>query len=77
MLGLSGGIDSALCCLIAADTLGSKNVQPVFMPTIFTSNESKRDVKSLCKNLDVKFDNILIDDLRKKFYQNLDSFLRI
>ena len=77
VLGLSGGIDSALCCLIAVDTLGSKNVQPVFMPTIYTSNESKRDVKSLCKNLDLKFDNILIDDLRKKFYQNLNLFLKI
>lgn len=71
VLGLSGGIDSALCCLIAADTLGSKNVMPVFMPTIYTSNESKRDVKSLCKNLDLKFDNILIDDLRKKILSKL------
>ena len=76
VLGLSGGIDSALCCLIAADTLGSKNVKPVFMPTIYTSIESKRDVKSLCKNLDLKFDNILIDDLRKKFLSKLEFIFK-
>lgn len=76
VLGLSGGIDSALCSLIAADTLGSKNVKPVFMPTIYTSNESKRDVKSLCKNLGLKFDNILIDDLRKKILSKLDFIFK-
>ena len=76
VLGLSGGIDSALCSLIAADTLGSKNVQPVFMPTIYTSNESKRDVKILCKNLDLKFDNILIDDLRKKILSKLEFLFK-
>ena len=33
-IGLSGGIDSALCTVIATDAVGSKNVRPVFMPTI-------------------------------------------
>ena len=37
VVGVSGGIDSALCTIIAADAVGPKNVRPVFMPTIFTN----------------------------------------
>ena len=50
-IGLSGGIDSALCTIIAVDALGSENVKPVFMPTKYTSNEMKLIQMSFQKTL--------------------------
>ena len=73
-IGLSGGIDSALCALIAVDAIGSKNVRLVFMPTMFTSNESKVDSIELSKNLNLKLIKIPIELLRKKILSDL-SFI--
>ena len=69
-IGLSGGIDSALCAIIATDAVGSENVKPVFMPTIFTSNSSESDSSELSKNLNLEMIKIPIEHLRKKFYLN-------
>ena len=68
-IGLSGGIDSALCSIIATDAVGPKNVRPVFMPTIFTSTESEVDSIELSKNLNLEMIKISIELLRKKFSQ--------
>ena len=65
-IGLSGGIDSALCTVIATDAVGSKNVRPVFMPTIFTSDQSEFDSIDLSKNLNLEMIKIPIELLRKK-----------
>ena len=67
-IGLSGGIDSALCTMIATDAVGSKNVRPVFMPTTFTSKESEDDSENLSKNLNLEIIKIPIELLRKKYY---------
>jgi NAD+ synthase (glutamine-hydrolysing) len=61
-LGLSGGIDSALTAVIAADALGPDNVNAVFMPTRYSSSESARDAKSLATNLGVHYQVIPIEE---------------
>ncbi|MBF0557979.1 MAG: NAD+ synthase [Nitrospirae bacterium] len=53
-IGLSGGIDSALVAAIAADAVGAKNVTGVFMPSQYTSQESRDDTKELARGLDIK-----------------------
>lgn len=62
LLGLSGGIDSALSALIAVDALGAANVHCVMMPSRFTSKDSLEDAAELAKNLNVRYDIIPIED---------------
>ena len=67
LLGLSGGIDSALSLVIAVDALGADAVTAVFMPSCYTSDLSERLVKTQTDSMGVKRINISIDDLRKQF----------
>ena len=60
-LGLSGGIDSALTAVIAADAIGADGVNAVFMPTRYSSSDSARDAKQLANNLGVHFQIIEIE----------------
>ena len=62
VIGLSGGVDSALVACVAADALGAENVTCVFMPTRYSSNESARDAEQLAKNLSVAYHIIPIED---------------
>ena len=73
ILGLSGGVDSALSLSIAVDTLGSKNVKCFFLPSIYTSKESKEDAYKIAKNFKVKIENISIESLRNKIKNKLSS----
>ena len=75
-IGLSGGIDSALCTIIAVDALGSENVKPFFMPTKYTSNESEVDSNELSKNLNLEMINIPIELLRKKVLSDLNFLFK-
>ena len=75
-IGLSGGIDSALCTVIATDAVGPKNVRPVFMPTIFTSDQSEFDSIDLSKNLNLEMIKIPIELLRKKILSNLNFLFK-
>jgi NAD+ synthase len=61
LIGLSGGIDSALVAMIAADALGPENVHCVMMPSQFTSRDSIEDAAALAKNIGVRLDTISID----------------
>lgn len=54
VIGMSGGIDSALTATIAADSLGSDNVIGVFMPSQYTSVESGEDASAVAKNLGIR-----------------------
>lgn len=54
LLGLSGGMDSALVACIAAEALGPENVAGILMPSGYTSAESLRDANELARNLDIK-----------------------
>ncbi len=60
ILGLSGGIDSALVATIAVDALGADQVKAVMMPSTFTSTESIDDATALAKNLGIELDEINI-----------------
>ncbi|MEE8185674.1 MAG: NAD+ synthase, partial [Thermodesulfobacteriota bacterium] len=70
VIGLSGGIDSALVTSIAVDALGSKNVTGVFMPSLYTSNSSREDAISLARNLNLELITLPIDE-------PMDAYLKL
>jgi NAD+ synthase (glutamine-hydrolysing) len=55
VLGLSGGIDSSLSAVLAVDALGARDVIGVFMPSPYTSDESREDAQALARNLGTRF----------------------
>jgi NAD+ synthase len=61
VLGLSGGIDSALVAVMAVDALGAERVRCVMLPYRFTSQESLKDAASVAKALGVKYDVVPIE----------------
>ena len=62
VIGLSGGIDSSLTAAIAVDALGRENVVGVFMPSRYSSEESREDAQRLAENLGIEFLVIPIDE---------------
>ena len=76
IIGLSGGIDSALCLMIAVDALKSQNVKCFYLPTIYNSMKSQRDAYKLAKNLNVEIDTMSIEILRKKINSELKPFFQ-
>ncbi|HET6991535.1 MAG TPA: NAD+ synthase [Bacteroidia bacterium] len=62
ILGLSGGVDSALVLALAVRALGKENVLSVLMPSEFSSQHSIDDSVALCKNLDCKYEIVPIKD---------------
>jgi NAD+ synthase len=60
VLGLSGGVDSALCAAMAVDALGAARVQAVMLPYRFTSNESLADAAACAKALGLRYDIVPI-----------------
>lgn len=72
LIGISGGIDSALTAVIAVDALGHDHVTGVFMPSIFTSKESRQDSRRLMLDLHVSLVEIPITKLWKQYLQALD-----
>lgn len=73
VIGLSGGIDSALTAAIAVDALGRENVSGVFMPSRYTSNESMEDAQALAKNLDIPLMTVPIEAPFKSYLSLLSS----
>ncbi len=67
IIGLSGGIDSALTLAIAVDALGNENVLSVIMPSRYTSAMSMEDATEMCHILDVKHHTISIEPPFKAF----------
>jgi NAD+ synthase len=61
VLGLSGGVDSALCAAIAVDALGAERVHGVMLPYSFTSNESLADAAATAEALHLRYDIMPID----------------
>ena len=62
VIGLSGGIDSAVTAAIAADALGSENVRAISMPSQYSSQGSLDDSKALANNLGIQYDVISIKE---------------
>lgn len=63
ILGLSGGIDSSLTCLLAVQALGRENVQGVLMPSAYSSPGSVTDARGLAERLGIGYRIIPIEDI--------------
>ncbi len=72
VVGLSGGIDSALTAVIAAEALGPDNVMGVFMPSQFSSDASRNDAESLAKHLGIDFRTLPIQPLFDAYTEDLN-----
>jgi NAD+ synthase (glutamine-hydrolysing) len=73
VLGLSGGIDSALTSAIAVDGLGKESVVGVAMPSMYSSRESLEDARTLAENLGIEFQVIPIGEVFKSYLKTLKS----
>lgn len=71
VLGLSGGIDSALTAVIAVDALGKKNVRGVSLPSQFSSRGSLDDARQLAANLGIRHDVVPIESAFEALRQQL------
>lgn len=71
VLGLSGGIDSALTLAIAVDALGADKVHAVMMPSEFTADISINDAREMVEILAVKYDEIAIKSLYEQYITTL------
>jgi NAD+ synthase (glutamine-hydrolysing) len=76
VLGLSGGIDSALTAAIAVDALGPENVQGVTMPSMHSSSGSVTDSQQLAMNLGIALDEIPIRPIYEQFMEALEPAFR-
>jgi len=77
LIGLSGGIDSALVAVIAAAALGRKNVFSIAMPSKWNSINSKIDAEELAKRLNINFDIISIENLFESFKETLEDSINL
>ncbi len=73
VLGLSGGIDSALTLAIAVDALGKDRVEAVMMPFRYTSDLSKNDAADEAERLGVRYQSISIEPMFETFMSALES----
>jgi NAD+ synthase (glutamine-hydrolysing) len=73
MLGLSGGIDSALTMAIAVDALGAENVEAIMMPFRYTADISKHDAAQQAKTQGVKYREIPIEPIFNSFTDALSG----
>jgi len=64
LLGMSGGIDSAIVATIAVDALGADNVRCVMLPSEYTSEDSLNDAKEIAQNLGCRYDFVPIAEGR-------------
>lgn len=71
ILGLSGGLDSALTAALAVQALGAANVRGVLMPSQFSSDHSVEDARQLARNLGIQYDIIPIEPLYQQFNKAL------
>lgn len=74
LLGLSGGIDSALVAAIAVEALGAENVQGIGMPSEFSSSGSVSDAEQLARNLGIAFSVVPIRGIYDAFSKELEPF---
>jgi len=71
LIGLSGGIDSALTASVAVDALGKRGVVGVAMPSLYSSRESLEDAKTLARNLGIKFITVPITETFQAYLRTL------
>ena len=73
LLGLSGGIDSALVMAIAVDALGADRVRAVMMPSPYTAGISLTDAREMAQRMQVRYDELSIVPMFNEFLQTLAS----
>jgi NAD+ synthase (glutamine-hydrolysing) len=73
VVGLSGGIDSALTACLAVDALGADNVLGVAMPSRYSSVHSREDAAALAENLRIPFKEISIEPMHAAFLAQLEA----
>lgn len=74
ILGLSGGIDSALTAVLMQRALGKENVRALLMPSQFSSDHSVNDAEQLAKNLGIQYDIIPIKEVYEGFESQLQPY---
>jgi NAD+ synthase (glutamine-hydrolysing) len=77
VLGLSGGIDSAVVACLAKEALGAKNVHAIMMPTVYTSEQSIIDAKEIASRLEINYEvkeiNSIYQETKSVFAQGLEG----
>ncbi len=76
IVGLSGGVDSALTVAIAVDALGAENVQAVMMPSRYTAGISREDAEAEAHALGIRYDVISIEHAFEAFLDSLNNVFR-
>lgn len=76
LIGLSGGLDSAVVAALATEALGNNNVIGVLMPSEFSSDHSVVDAMQLAKNLDIEYHQIHINSLFDSYRKTLQPIFR-
>ena len=71
VLGLSGGIDSAVCAVIASDAIGSDNVFGISMPSVYSSDHSKSDAQDLAERIGCHYFTVPIEPMVRSFEDQL------
>lgn len=74
ILGLSGGIDSAVTAVLAARALGPENVRGLLLPSQFSSGHSVDDARQLAENLGIRYDIVPIGPAYDSILQTLEPF---
>ena len=76
VIGMSGGVDSALVTTIAVDSLGRENVHGLFMPSVYTSKESREDAYAHAGNLGIEITTIPVDAIFRAYLDTLSEGFR-
>ena len=76
VIGLSGGIDSALTATLVSEAIGPENVHGISMPSQFSSEHSKDDAYLLADNLGINFETISINNIFNEFLNHMDVFFK-
>ena len=72
IIGLSGGLDSAVTTALAVSALGKENVRVLLMPSQFSSDHSVKDAEDLAKNLGIRYDIVPIQNIFDSYLQELN-----
>ncbi len=76
ILGLSGGIDSAVVAALAAEAIGSENVKGILMPSHYSTDHSVKDAIDLAKNLHIPHEILPIKEIYDSFLNTLEPVFR-
>jgi len=76
ILGLSGGIDSAVTLALAAEALGNENVYAVLLPSEYSTSHSIDDAVALAENLKCKYDTVPIEEGYNSILETLEPYFK-